>query len=305
MFKNLHISVLGVSGSQSEMIELALTHGFKAMELDAVDFANRAKLHGMPYARRLIDSSKLVMSSFELPFSLESADEAFRKGLERLPGLAATAAEIGCARCLTTLAPAGDRLPYHENFESHRARLGEICRVLAPSNIRLGVGFRAAADLRQSKAFQFIHEMEALGLLLSMVNASNLGVVLDGWDLFVAGGSIDNVRALAVDQIVAVQLADASADVPLAELTEKSRLLPGATGRIDNAAVLAALAEMGYKGPVAAKPHRSVLSGGRRDLVVKSIAQALDGVWKAAGLGPQGKPGASAVAATGHASSQG
>lgn len=285
MFKNLNISVLGVSGSQSEMIELALTHGFKGMELDAVDFANRVKLRGMPYARRLIDSSKLVMASFELPFSLEGTDEAFRKGLERLPDLAATATEIGCSRCLTALAPAGDRLPYHENFEAHRARLGEICRVLAASNIRLGVGFRAAAELRKEKVFQFIHEMDALRLLLSMVNASNLGIVVDTWDLFVAGGSIDSIRALAVDQIVAVQLADAPADVPSAELTEKSRLLPGATGRIDNAAVLAALAEMGYKGPVAAKPHKSVLPSGRRDLIVKSIAQALDNVWKAAGPG--------------------
>ena len=63
-----------------------------------------------------------------------------------------------------------------------------------------------------------------------MINASNLGVVLDVWDLFVAAGSIDSIRALAVDQIVAVQLADAPADSPFAELTEKSRLLPGATG---------------------------------------------------------------------------
>ena len=41
------------------------------------------------------------------------------------------------------------------------------------------------------------------------------------------------------------------ADVPLAELDEKSRLLPGGeNGRIDVAGFLAVLREMGYDGPV-------------------------------------------------------
>ena len=81
MFKNLNTSVLGVSGNQSEIIELALTHGFKAIDLDMVDFANRAKLRGMPYARRLIDSSKLTIATFDLPFGLDSPEDVFQKDL--------------------------------------------------------------------------------------------------------------------------------------------------------------------------------------------------------------------------------
>jgi sugar phosphate isomerase/epimerase len=292
MFKNLNTSVLGVSGNQSEIIELALTHGFKAMDLDMVDFANRAKLHGMPYARRLIDSSKLTIATFDLPFGLDSPEDAFQKDLQRLSGLASTAAELGCTRCLTMLAPAGDKLPYHENFELHRARLGAIGKVLAPLGIRLGVGFRAASELRVGKTFQFVHELDALGLLLSMAGVSNLGVVLDVWDLVVSGGSVVNARGMAADQIVAVQLADAPAETPLAELTEKSRLLPGTTGRIDVPAFLIALGEMGYRGPVTAKPHKSIFSGSRRDLIARKTAEALDGVWKTAGLTAQGKLGA-------------
>ena len=292
MFKNLNTSVLGVSGNQSEIIELALTHGFKAIDLDVVDFANRAKLHGVPYARRLLDSSKLAIASFDLPFGLESPDEVFQKDLQRLSGLASAAADLGCTRCLTTLAPAGETLPYHENFELHRARIGAIGKVLAPLGIRLGVGFRAASELRKGKAFQFVHEMDALGLLLGMAGVSNLGVVLDVWDLVVSGGSVESVRGMTADRIVAVHLADAPEDTPLAELTEKCRLLPGATGRIDVPAFLIALGELGYRGPVTAKPHKSLFSGSRRDLIARKTAEALDGVWKAAGLTPQGKPGA-------------
>jgi sugar phosphate isomerase/epimerase len=298
MFKSLHTSVLGVSGNQTEIIELALTHGFKAIDLDIVDFAGRAKSRGMAYARRLIDSSRLTIASFDMPFSLDSTDDAFRKDLDRLAGWASAAAELGCTRCLTSLAPAGDRLPYHENFELHRARLGAIGKMLAPLGIRLGVGFRAAAELRKAKTFQFVHEMDALGLLLSMTGAANVGVVLDIWDLTVSGGSVDNVRGMNDDQIVAVYLADAPADTPLADLTEKSRLLPGTNGRIDAAAFLAVLAGLGYQGPVAAKPHLSVFAGSRRDLIARKVADALNAVWTAAGPAPQGRrPAAMAVPA--------
>ncbi|MBN1591277.1 MAG: TIM barrel protein [Pirellulales bacterium] len=288
MFKNLNISVLGNAGNQSEIIEEALTHGFRAMDLNIVDFANRAKTRGMPYAKRLIESSKIRIGTFTLPLDLESDDDVFKAKLAGLADWAAAAAEVGCSRCVTTVQPAGDRLPYHENFTVHRDRLAEICRVLRPSGVHLGIAFRADAELRREKAFQFIHEMDAILLLAKMVNAPNLGINLDVWDMLVAGGSLETLRAVPVEQIVAVQLADAPEDLPLEKLTEKSRILPSLGGRFDIPAVLVALAEMGYKGPVAVKPHRSALPSSRSDSIVSAIGRSLDAVWKAAGLTPQG-----------------
>ena len=46
MFKNLDPSALGVAGHQSEIIELALTFGFRGIDLDIVEFAGRMKVHG-------------------------------------------------------------------------------------------------------------------------------------------------------------------------------------------------------------------------------------------------------------------
>ncbi len=289
MYKNLNTSDLGIAGHQSEMIELALTFKFKAMDLDLVDFAVRAKLRGMPYARRLIDSANLGISSFDLPLDWEADVDVFKPELEKLAEYAQAAAEVGCTRCLATLSPAGDKLPYHENFEFHRTRFTEICNALEPAGVRLGLGFRAAENLRKGQTFQFIHEIDALGLLVNMVEASNIGIVLDVWDLHVSGGSVDNIKGMTADQIVAVQLADIPADAPLAELTEESRLLPGESGQPDIPAMLVALAELGYEGPVSAKPHKSVVQGTRRDPIAKRVAEALDRVWQAAGLSPQGK----------------
>ena len=156
------------------------------------------------------------------------------------------------------LAPAGDTRPYHENFEFHRHRFHDICAALKPAGVRLAVGFQAAEYLRRNQAFQFIHDLDALTLLLNMVAAPNLGLLLDIWDVVACGGSLESVRKLPREQIVAVQVAEMPANVPLAELDEKSRLLPGGeNGRIDVAGFLAVLREMGYDGPVTVKPSRT------------------------------------------------
>ena len=291
MFKNFNPSALGVSGHQSEIIELALTFGFTGIDLNMAEFATRARLKGMPYARRLLDSAKLRVGTFALPLEWDTDDESFQRDLKKLPEYADCAAELGCTRCTAMLVPAGEQRPYHENFEFHRHRFHDICAAFKPAGVRLAVGFQAAEHLRRNQTFQFIHDLDALTLLLNMVAALNLGLLLDTWDLVACGGSLDIVRKLPLHQIVAVNVADMPPSVPVAELDEKSRLLPGTeNGRIDVAGFLALLREMGYEGPVSVKPSRSAFQSRRRDVVVKQTAEALDKVWRAAGLPPTPRP---------------
>ena len=199
----------------------------------------------MPYARRLIDSAKIRLGTFKLPLELEADDETFAKELAKLAEYAQAAAEVDCTRCVVTLAPAGDQRPYHENFEFHRRRLHEICKALEPSGVRLGVSFQAAEYLRKQQAFQFIHDLDALTLLVNMIDAPNIGVLVDVWDVVAGGGSLESIHKLPVKQIVAVQVAEMPANVPTTELDDKSRLLPGAeNGRIDVAAFLRLLDDM-------------------------------------------------------------
>jgi chitinase len=44
MYKNLNATVLGVSGRQSELIELAMTYGFRGLDIDIVDLVKRTLL---------------------------------------------------------------------------------------------------------------------------------------------------------------------------------------------------------------------------------------------------------------------
>ncbi len=289
MYRNFNASYLGVSGHESEIIELALTYGFQSIDVDMADFAARSRDRGVDYASRLIRSAGLQLACFKMPIEWDLDDEAFKPNLDKLAEHARNAAEIGCLRCLTTVAPAGDSRPYHENFEFHRRRFSEICGVLAEGGVKLGIGFRAAQHERDEKAFQFIHDFEALKTLVDMIDAENVGLVLDVWDLDVSGGSIDAIRQLAADKIVAVQLADKPGEVENEKLTEKNRLMPSTAGQIDVVGVLTALGEIEYDGPVTIKPFRGVTKGMRREQIVKDTAEALDEIWKAAHLTPEGK----------------
>jgi sugar phosphate isomerase/epimerase len=297
MFKNLNPSFLGINGHQSELIELALSFGFGGIDISAVEFATRVKLKGLDYARRLIASSRLQVGTFELPVNCEADDATYAKQLAKLAEYAQAVAATGCTRCVATLAPASETRPYHENFELHRRRLQEICNVLQPLGVRLGLGFYAAENLRANKPLQFIHDLDALLLLVNMVGAPNVGVLLDIWEVFACGGSLESVRKIPAGQIVAVQVADMPADAALNTVDDTARSLPGTEGgRIDLPALLTLLKQAGYEGPVTPKPSRAILQTRRRDMVVRQVGEALDKVWRAAGLVSERKFVASAAA---------
>jgi sugar phosphate isomerase/epimerase len=288
MYKNLNVQSLGISGQTSETIELTLSFGFKALDLDIVELAQRVEEEGLPKARRLIDSAKLRVGSFTLPFDLEAEEPDFRKEIERLPALARVAADMGCTRAVTSVAPANDRRPMHENFELYRKRLAEICKLLEPLNIRLGVGYDASHAARQGKTFQFIADLNTLLMLLGMVGAKNLGVAVDVWHVYLSS-DLDKLSKLTPAQLVTLDLSDAPAGVEPGSMSDEQRLLPGETGVIDLVAILGLFADKGYDGPVTPKAGAERFAGMRRDAIVKLAGQQLDQVWKAAGLSPAGK----------------
>lgn len=297
MFKNLNIKALGLVGRQSEVIELSLSYNFKGMDLDIMDFSEHVGAYGLPHARRLIDSARIKLGTFRLPFSWEEWEEdekSYKQWLEQLPKLAELAQQVGCSRCLTAITPASDERPYHENFEFHRKRISEIAEVLGPYGVSLGIEMLALPSLRKGQAFQFIHTFDALVQLAKMATVDNVGVVIDVWHMYVAGNGFEEIKKLAAEQIVAVFLSDIAADTNLEEVDETMRLLPGETGVINSAAVLTSLAELGYEGPVSPKAHPATTEGMSREAKVKLASQRLAELWAEAGLNAQGKASAAA-----------
>jgi sugar phosphate isomerase/epimerase len=289
MFKNLGPEALGISGRESEVIELALSHGFKGLDLDLVDFAEQVKTQGMARASRLIQSARLKIGSFRVPVRWEDDSPNYQTDLEKLPELAQLAEQMGCTRATVTIEPANDVRPFHENFEFHRRRFAEIAGMLSPYKIRLGVGFLAPLSCRGGRTFPFIQVADSAILLLGSINAANVGLAFDSWHWHLGGGTLDQLRGLQGEKIVTVSLADCDADTTVENAQLESRRLPDAGTALDAAAVLSTLAELRYDGPVTPAPDKSQFIAQSREKIVKQAGAALDRVWKAAGLNMAGK----------------
>ncbi|MGE0756589.1 MAG: sugar phosphate isomerase/epimerase family protein, partial [Pirellulaceae bacterium] len=272
MYKTLSPHDLGISGRQSEIIELALTYGFRGLEIDMQEFAKRVQIQGMDRAKRFLESAHLRVSGFELPIKWRGDESVYESELERLDQIASCAAALGVKGCWTLVMPATDMFPYHENFELHRRRLGGMAEALGKHGLRLGVGFLAAPSHREGKSFQFIHEADALVTLLKSVASKNIGLLLDTWDWHFGGGKLDQLKSLGADRIVSVRMAEAPPDVTSGPITDEQRLIPTLTGSVDNGSVIALLHEMGYKGSVSADPLPALFSGMTRDAIVQKCS---------------------------------
>jgi len=289
MFKNLNPATLGISSREREVIELALSAGFKGLDLDLVDFAQEAKTATYERAARSIVSARLKIGSFELPLRWQHDNADYRADLEGLPALAELAARLGCTRATTLIEPASDERRYHENFEFHRRRLAEVAQALAPHKIRLGVGFLAPTACRANLNFQFMQKADEVLLLLQSIAAPGIGLALDSWHWHLGGGTVAAIKGLGAEKIVTVAVADADPTLTAADAKLSDRRMPADGGAVDNAGLLAALAELRYDGPVTPSPDQSRLGGLGRDKIIKQACAALDAVWKAAGLNPAGK----------------
>ena len=163
MYRNLCPSALGITGRQSEIIELSLSFGFKGIDVDLPEFQQTVTTYGLAHARRLLDSSRLKLSSFHLPLVWDEDDEVYKNGLTKLDEALTLASDMGLSRAITTVAPANDLRPYHENFEFHRRRLQELGELLAKRQMKLGIEFHASPALRKDRAFPIHSHVQRAG----------------------------------------------------------------------------------------------------------------------------------------------
>jgi len=286
MYKNMNAVSLGIRATLSEAVELALLGGFQGIDANMPEVSALAEGQGFRYVRSIFESAKLKVGTWRLPVSWQDDDATFESDLEKLKDYAELAQKVGATRTVTVVAPASDERPFRENFEWHCERFRRVADVLATHNCRLGLGFNAVAKARAAKPFEFIHTLDALVQLAGGVGSANVGVVLDTWHVHVAAGSIEEVRKLRAQQVVAVQLNDVPEGVAVDQLSENDRLLPGATGVIDSVAVLATLRTIGYEGPVTPEPSSRTARQMSREQAARKAGEAMTRHWQAAGLVP-------------------
>jgi sugar phosphate isomerase/epimerase len=289
MYKNLNPASLGVSGRQSELIELALTYGFRGLDLDAADLLKRAALQGVDEAGKYIRSGRIKIGGWILPVQLGADDDVFQVEVERLAALAETARQLNISYCTTDIQPACDKLPYHENFERHRQRLAKVGDVLAGLGLRLGIGLKATAESRRDRTYPFIHTAEELLTLIRTTGHTHVGLALDTWNWKVGAGGMEHLSELMGKQIVTVTIADVPADADLEKIEASQRFLPTEETIPAYAQFVASLAERKYDGPVTVLAASRHVSGMTRDYSIDKCALLLEQIWSQAGLSKPGR----------------
>jgi sugar phosphate isomerase/epimerase len=245
--------------SQRELNDLAHRHRFESVEPRAEELAGLAPAQ---VAEILADlkARNLVWCATGLPVDFRADDAKFREGLARLPRLAAALRGAGSTRIGTWLGPSHDTLTYNQNFKQHAARLREVARLLADHGQRLGLEYVGTQLLLVGKRYPFVHTLAEAQELIAAIGAPNVGLVLDTWHWWTAGDTAADLLALKNAEVISVDLNDAPLGLAKTQQRDNARELPVATGVIDTAAFVNALAQIGYDGPVRPEPFNAALN---------------------------------------------
>ncbi|KAA5543226.1 TIM barrel protein [Roseiconus nitratireducens] len=291
MLKNFSPKSLGINGRQSELIELALTYGFRSMDIDMYELLRRSQRTSADDAAKFLRAAlgegmgRLeAIGGFPLEIDMDADDDAFTSQVGALHPLTELAADLGVTRAYIMLPASTDRLPYHEYFENQQTRLGQIAEVLGAKDIQLGVGFNAEKKLAKDKQFDFVRNVEGLIAIVKAVGNPQVGYVIDTWDWVVGDGGMDQLSEIAGSEIVAVRLGTVAEDADPANLTRADRVLPTLEGTLNHVSVVKQLASAGFEGPISPSASPMRYKGQTRENTVKEAQEAIDAICTEAGV---------------------
>lgn len=265
---------IGVQADQLKTIELAARYEFESVEPmhTYVLGLSQAQLSEL---RASLTHNSLVWGAAGLSVDFRKDETTFNAGLSALPKIAEALAAAGVTRVGTYIGPSSDELTYSANFKQHATRLRQIGEILGEHQLRLGLEYVGPRTSWTRRRYAFIHTLLETQELLAEIACDNLGVVLDSWHWYTAEETVDSLHALKNKDVVAVDLNDAPAGIPVQEQMDNRRELPMASGVIDLKAFLAALIAIGYDGPVRAEPFNQKLNELEDAQAVKQTATAL------------------------------
>jgi len=279
MFKSLSPGAIGVGvSSLAEGLDLAARHGFDGYHFSIGEAADL----GVSQVQDLTASKGVRLSAWGFPVQFRGDLAEHEASLEELPRLAEAAAALDVRRTATWILPASDELTYEENFRFHVDRLKPAAAILADSGIHLGLEYVGPDTSRAGKKHEFAHTMPQMLELCRSVGP-NVGLLLDAWHWYTSREGVGDLRGLTAEQVVDVHVNDAP-DIPVEEVMDTVRALPGETGIIDIATFLATLKQIGYDGPVMVEPFSERVREMPADEACATTAAALDKVWGQAGL---------------------
>ncbi len=220
---------------------------------------------GSEETNKCLAQLKLKPGALPFPVNFREDDATFAVSLSRLEPVAQFAAAISCPRMTTHILPSSTT-PKEELRRIYKQRFTESARILARSNVRLGLEFLGPLHMRRAQPHEFIWRMNEM-LEFAKECGPNVGLLLDSWHWHHAGATTDDIVAAGRDRIVHVHFND-SPDLPPEQIRDNQRLLPG-EGVIDLVGFLRALHKIGYTDAISVE----VFGDGLQDLSPEEAAR--------------------------------
>ena len=286
MDKMLGPHAIGIKGlALPDAITLARETGFDAITVDIREAAALAESHGVDHVRQLFADGGVRFGNWGVPVVYRG--DTFADDLANLPALAALARDLGCPRATSGIMPGSDERDYDENWAFHVDRLGQIARVLADADCRLGIEFIGPKTFRAPFKHEFIYDLDGVMAIAKEIGTGNVGVLLDAWHLYTAGGAIADIAGLRAEDVIVVHVNDAPVGVPRDELIDNQRALPMETGVLDLVGFMQALRAIGCDAPVMPEPFSQridTLAASDPTAAARETARSMAELWSAAGL---------------------
>jgi sugar phosphate isomerase/epimerase len=220
---------------------------------------------GVSATNDLLAGLKIRPAVIDFPVEFRKDDATFNASLSQLDAAARFAAAIHCPRMITYIMPSSDT-PKDELRQTYKQRFTESARILARSNVRLGLEFLGPLELRKAHKYEFIWRMNDM-LAFAKECGPNVGLLLDSWHWHHAGATTEDIIAAGRDRIVHIHFND-SPNLPPEQIHDNQRLLPG-EGVINLTGFLQALQSIHYSDALSVE-----VFGRTKDMIPETAAKA-------------------------------
>ncbi len=230
--------ILGGQPDLQTRLAIAREAGYEGLDI-AID-----EIAALPDRREPFDRHGVEPASWALPIPWQDDSATFNANLATLRRACQAAQAAGCLQCMTWLPPTvpGDPSQFRRMVVE---RFRQIADVMADYDVRFGIEWIGPWHTRQEGNI-FIYTMSQTLELVGEIDRPNVGLLLDSWHWFMAGGTIAEIEALKPQQVVHVHFVDAP-DKPYEQQRDNEREIPG-HGIIDLVGFVKALDKIGYRG---------------------------------------------------------
>jgi sugar phosphate isomerase/epimerase len=273
MFLALNSVLLSGRVPWPDFAKLAAKTGYPGTDI----MLGPAMKEGLTATRDLLAELKIKPAAIDFPVEFRKDDAAFAAGLEKLKQAAPFASAIGCPRMVTYILSSSP-MPKEELRATYKKRFSEAARILADSNVRLGLEFLGPLHIRKAFPNEFIWRMNEM-LEFAESCGPNVGLLLDAWHWHTAGATTDDILRAGKDRIVHIHFDDAP-DLPPEQIRDNERLLPG-EGVINLTGFLQALDKIGYRDALSVEVFGRLKNDTPEDAARKGLEASL-GVFKKA-----------------------